>query len=296
MDSRNEDDAGDGAGNPAADAESLPLPVNEDDAGQENHTLSKEEGDAAGSDDDGQDANDVQMQQAEQRQPLDQLDDGNERAEITADGNLADGNLADMNAAEMGADGNLADTSPTEMNAADVNLGNDTAKSLQEEVNELKIDLLSSHRNLDEAHERELQLQNQLDELSRQLSVQARASADKISRLENRVAELQHQLEDASRLQQPSPASDLRIRAAEVQELKARIKQYEIKLASSEEISSIRKEAEMERVRTDASWQHRMLSDQVTDPEVKIFRVISQLFLTPDISSYRKSWSAGVRK
>jgi DNA repair exonuclease SbcCD ATPase subunit len=292
MDSRNEDDAGDGAGNLAEDAESLPPPVNEDDGGQENHTLSKEEGDAAGSDDDGQDANDVQMQQAERMQPIDQLDDSNERAEIAADGNLAD-----MNAAEIAADGNLADTSPTEMNAADMNLSNDAAKSLQEEVNELKIDLLSSHRNLDEAHERELQLQNQLDELSKQQSAEARASADKISRLENRVAELQHQLEDASRLQQPSPASDLRIRAAEVQELKARIKQYEIKLASSEEISSIRKEAEMERVRTDASWQHRMLSDQVKHHEVKVyFRVISQLFLTPDISSYRKSWSAGVRK
>ena len=278
MDSRNEDDAGDGAGNLAEDAESLPPPVNEDDGGQENHTLSKEEGDAAGSDDDGQDANDVQMQQAERMQPIDQLDDSNERAEIAADGNLAD-------------------TSPTEMNAADMNLSNDAAKSLQEEVNELKIDLLSSHRNLDAAHERELQLQNQLDELSKQQSAEARASADKISRLENRVAELQHQLEDASRLQQPSPASDLRIRAAEVQELKARIKQYEIKLASSEEISSIRKEAEMERVRTDASWQHRMLSDQVKHHEVKVyFRVISQLFLTPDISSYRKSWSAGVRK
>ena len=110
-------------------------------------------------------------------------------------------------------------------------------------------------------------MQKQLDELSRQRSLEARASADKISRLENRIADLQRQLEDASRQQQQSPSSDLRIRAAEVQELKARIKQYEIKLASSEEISSIRKEAEMERVKTDASWQHRMLSDQVKNYE-----------------------------
>jgi DNA repair exonuclease SbcCD ATPase subunit len=246
MASQNEDNAGDDAGNPAEDAENVSPLVNVEDGDQENPTLNTEEGDAVGSGSGEEDlaAKDAEAQQAGHMLPNDPLEDGDDSSEFAADQNLVD-------------------ASPADMNAADMNQSYDAAKSLQDEVNELKIELLSCHRNSDEAHERELQLQRQLDELSKQRSAEARASAEKISRLENRVAELQRQLEDATRQQQPSPSSDLRIRAAEVQELKARIKQYEIKLASSEEISSIRKEAEMERVRTDASWQHRMLSDQV---------------------------------
>ena len=239
MDALQDGAAGDGAANPKAeDAEGLAPPVSDADGGQEEDLSLNKDGDGGGggeggSDGEGQDANDAPTEQAGQVLPNeDQPEDGDEHLEITADVN-------------------------------DVNPGDDAAKFLQDEINELKIELLSSHRQLDEAHERELELQRQLDELTKQRSVESRSSADKISRLENRVEDLQRQLEDASRQQQPSPSSDLRIRAAEVQELKARIKQYEIKLASSEEISSIRKEAEMERVRTDASWQHRMLSDQV---------------------------------
>jgi chromosome segregation ATPase len=245
MDSRTEDDAGDSAGNLAEDAENVSPILKVEDEDQENHILNQEEGDAVGLNEERHDANDAQIQQAGETLTNDQQEGGDQGIEFAAVPNLAHTDESDMNTAEM-------------------NQNNDAANSLQDEVNELKIELLSSHRNLDEANERELRLQKQLDELSKQQSAEARASADKISRLENRIVELQHQLEDASRQQQPSPSSDLRIRAAEVQELKARIKQYEIKLASSEEISSIRKEAEMERVRTDASWQHRMLSDQVT--------------------------------
>jgi hypothetical protein len=252
MDPLNEDGTGNGAENSAEDAENVPslAPsispslVNGEDAEQTNLNQNEDEGDASGSAEEGQDANDDEIQQAEQILPNDQIEGGDEGLEFVDEPNLADEN-------------------PGDMNAIDVNQSYDAARSLQDQVNELKIELLSCHRNLDEAHERELHLQKQLDELSKQRSADARASADKITRLENRIAELQHQLDDASRQQQPSPSSDLRIRAAEVQELKARIKQYEIKLASSEEISSIRKEAEMERVRTDASWQHRMLSEQV---------------------------------
>lgn len=244
MESRKDDDAGDGAANPTEGTDDLPPQLNGEDRGQEEHSLTKEgeggdEEDAASLDGEGQEAHDDQREQADQSLPNDRPEEGNEGVDIVADENAA------------------------AQNPADLNQGEGAAMGLQDEVNELKIELLSSQRNLDEAHERELLMQKQLDELSRQRSVEARASADKISRLENRIAELQRQLEDASRQQQQSPSSDLRIRAAEVQELKARIKQYEIKLASSEEISSIRKEAEMERVRTDASWQHRMLSDQV---------------------------------
>jgi hypothetical protein len=245
MDSRTEDDAGDSAGNLAEDAENVSPILKVEDEDQENHILNQEEGDAVGLNEERHDANDAQIQQAGETLTNDQQEGGDQGIEFAAVPNLAHTDESDMDTAEM-------------------NQNNDAANSLQDEVNELKIELLSSHRNLDEANERELRLQKQLDELSKQQSAEARASADKISRLENRIVELQHQLEDASRQQQPSPSSDLRIRAAEVQELKARIKQYEIKLASSEEISSIRKEAEMERVRTDASWQHRMLSDQVT--------------------------------
>jgi len=246
MDAQEDGDASGGAANPKAeDVEGLAPSVRDGDGGQEEEQSLNKDGDLGGGDEGGsdgedQDANDANIEQAGQLLPNeDQPEDG----------------------------GELVD------NAADSNPGDDAPKFLQDEMNELKIELLSSHRQLDEAQERELELQRQLDELSKQRSAEARVSADKISRLENRVEDLKRQLEDASRQQQPSPSSDLRIRAAEVQELKARIKQYEIKLASSEEISNIRKEAEMERVRTDASWQHRMLSDQVICSQL-IFRVI----------------------
>jgi predicted RecB family endonuclease len=254
MDSRKDDDVGDGVAIPADVVDSQPAQGNHDDSGQddsggqspqvhgidgvqEQHSLNMDgegggELDAAGSDGEGQDAIDAHGDQAANMLSNEQLEDSNEL---------------------IGAD----------VNQTGLNQGEDAAEALQQEVNELKIELLSSQRNLDEAHERELDLQRQLHELTNQRTAEARTFAEKTARLEHRLADLQHQLQESSRQQQQSPSSDLRIRVAEVQELKARIKQYEIKLASSEEISNIRKEADMDRIKTDASWQHRMLSDQV---------------------------------
>jgi chromosome segregation ATPase len=254
MDSRKDDDVGDGVAIPADVVDSQPAQGNHDDSGQddsggqspqvhgidgvqEQHSLNMDgegggELDAAGSDGEGQDAIDAHGDQAANILSNEQPEDSNEL---------------------IGAD----------VNQTGFNQGEDSAEALQQEVNELKIELLSNHRNLDEAHERELDLQRQLHELTNQRTAEARTFAEKTARLEHRVADLQHQLQESSRQQQQSPSSDLRIRVAEVQELKARIKQYEIKLASSEEISNIRKEADMDRIKTDASWQHRMLSDQV---------------------------------
>jgi archaellum component FlaC len=243
MDSEQHGDELDIANNLADDADGLPLTEHHDVVGQEDQLFQGQvdgegEEDAPGVDIVGQDSNDAPTEDAGLEPPIDQEEVSHGPSDSISDAHPVDG-------------------------VEYVNQLGDADTALQHELNELKIELLSSRRDLDVAHERELGLQKQLDELTKQRSLEARASAEKISRLENRVADLQHQLEEAARHQQPSPSSDIRIRAAEVQELKARIKQYEIKLASSEEISSIRKEAEMERIRTDASWQHRMLSDQV---------------------------------
>ena len=300
MDSRKDDDVGDGVAIPADVVDGQPPQANHDDSGQddsggqspqvhgidgvqEQHSLNMDgegggELDAAGSDGEGQDAIDAHGDQAANMLSNEQPEDSNELI-------AADVNQTGLNQGEEAAD------------QTGLHQGEDAAEALQQEVNELKIELLSSHRNLDEAHERELDLQRQLNELTNQRTAEARIFAEKTARLENRVGDLQHQLQEASRLQQPSPSSDLRIRVAEVQELKARIKQYEIKLASSEEISNIRKEADMDRIKTDASWQHRMLSDQVKRYAAQVH--VHSCFLLipfPDFPSYCEPQSRGVRK